>query len=125
MKKLYHVVTDSNPADVGTRPSLVTEEDVGPESVWEVGYPWMKGTIDDAVKNGILTPISKLRVKEEQEEDFNKGVIIEKSQEILTRGHQVLLNSRIENVKSRSEYSNYIIEPTKFKFEKSFNIVLI
>ena len=125
LKKLYHVVTDSNPADVGTRPSLVTEEDVGPESVWEIGYPWMTGTIDDAVKNGILTPISKLRVKEEQEEDFNKGVIIEKSQEILTRGHQVLLNSRIENVKSRSEYSNYIIEPTKFKFEKSFNIVLI
>ena len=125
LKKLYHVVTDSNPADVGTRPSLVTEEDVGPESVWEIGYPWMTGTIDDAVRNGILTPISKLRVKEEQEEDFNKGVIIEKSQEILTRGHQVLLNSRIENVKSRSEYSNYIIEPTKFKFEKSFNIVLI
>ena len=88
LKKLYHVVTDSNPADVGTRPSLVTEEDVGPESVWEIGYPWMTGTIDDAVKNGILTPISKLRVKEEQEEDFNKGVIIEKSQEILTRGHQ-------------------------------------
>ena len=79
---LYHVVSEANPSDVGTRPSLITEKDVGPESIWEIGYPWMNGEINDAIENGILTPASMLRVKEE---DFNQGVIIEKSAEILTR----------------------------------------
>ena len=122
---LYHVISEANPSDVGTRPSLITEKDVGPDSVWEKGHSWMNGEISDAIENGILTPASKLRVKEEEEEDFNQGVIIEKSAEILTRGHQVSLsvNSRAENVKSRSNFSRYVIEPTKFKFEKVVRIL--
>ena len=31
----------------------------------------MNGEITDAIENGILTPVGKLRVKEEEEEDFN------------------------------------------------------
>ena len=105
--------------------SLVTENDVGPDSIWEKGHKWMNGEINDAIENGILTPASQLRVKEEDEEDFNQGVIIERSAEILTRGHQVSLsvNSRVENVKARSNYSGYVIEPTKFKFEKVVRIL--
>ena len=85
----------------------------------------MNGEICDAIENGILTPASKLRVKEEEEEDFNQGVIIERSAEILTKGHQVSLsvNARVENVKLRSNYSNYVIEPNKFKFEKVVRIL--
>ena len=122
---MYHVVSEANPSDVGTRPNLVTEKDVGPDSIWEKGYKWMNGEINDAIESGILTPASMLRVKEEEEEEFNQGVIFEKTAEILTRGHQVSLsvNSRIENVKSRSSYSGYIIEPTKFKFEKVVRIL--
>ena len=101
---LYHVISEANPSDVGTRASVITEKDVGPDSVWELGYPWMNREISEAIENGILTPISKLRVKEEEEDEFNQGVIIEKSAEILTRGHQVSLSvtSRVEQVKSRS-----------------------
>ena len=111
---LYHVISEANPSDVGTRPSLITEKDVGPDSIWEKGHSWMNGEISDAIESGILTPASKLRVKEEEEEDFNQGVIFEKSAEILTRGHQVSLsvNSRVDNVKSRSNFSGYVIEPT-------------
>ena len=81
--------------------------------------------LNDAIENGILTPVSKLRVKEEEEDDFNQGVIYEKTAEILTRGHQIILSvtSRIENVKSRSDFSHYIIEPTKFKFEKVVRVL--
>ena len=89
------------------------------------GHMWMNGEISDAIERGILTPVSKLRVKEEEEEDFNQGVIFEKTAEILTRGHQVSLsvNSRIKNVKSRSEFSCYVVEPTKFKLEKVVRIL--
>ena len=36
-KDLYHVRTDVNPSDIGTRPSKVTMSDVGPGSRWECG----------------------------------------------------------------------------------------
>ena len=39
LKDLYHVRTDVNPADVGTRPEKVSVSDVGPGSVWQEGYP--------------------------------------------------------------------------------------
>ena len=74
---------------------------------------------DDAVSQGILTPAVNLRIIDEEEEDFNKGFVFEKTPEILTPGHiTVLLNSRVENVKARAEYSQYLLSPTKFKFEK-------
>ena len=48
-----------------------------------------------------------------------QGFLFEKTPEILTPGHiTVLLNSRVENVKARAEYSQYLLSPTKFKFEK-------
>ena len=116
---LYHVMSDYNPADLGTRPDAVNLSHVGPNSVWEKGLPWMNEEVDDAVSQGILTPAANLRIKDEEEEDFNKGFVFEKTPEILTPGHiTVLLNSRVENVKARAEYSQYLLSPTKFKFEK-------
>ena len=47
LERIYHVKTDHNPADIGTRPDKVKEEDVGPESIWENGHDWMKGDIEE------------------------------------------------------------------------------
>ena len=118
LDRIFHVISEQNPSDLGTRPDLVTENDVGPNSRWEVGLPWMRCDIDEALEKGILTPISDLRLKKEEEEDYNKGMVFEKSHEILTRGHPVMLHTRVENVQARLEFSNYIISPTKFKWEK-------
>ena len=46
LERIYH-----NPADIGTHPDKVKEEDVGPESIWENGHDWMKGDIKDAIKD--------------------------------------------------------------------------
>ena len=54
VSNLYHCITDQNPCDLGTRPDLVKTYDVGPSSTWEKGLPWMNGSVEDAVKNGIL-----------------------------------------------------------------------
>ena len=78
--------------------------DVGPNSVWEKGLPWMKGEIDDAIDQGILTPANKLRVTDEEEDSFKKGFVFEKSPEILTKGHVVMLaTTRVEKVKDRQD----------------------
>ena len=42
---VYHVRTESNPADVGTRPGKVKLTDIGPGSRWENGDAWTRMTI--------------------------------------------------------------------------------
>ena len=34
-------------------------EDIGPDSQWFNGLPWMRLEIEEAVDTGILTPVSK------------------------------------------------------------------
>ena len=60
MVLIYHVISECNPADLGTRPEAVQISDVGPNSRWEKGLPWMRGELDDAIESGIITPNSKL-----------------------------------------------------------------
>ena len=91
MENLFHCISEQNPADLGTRPDLVRDSDVGPMSKWEKGLPWMTGEIDDAVARGILTPAANLRINKEDEEEYNQGFVFEKTKEILTPGHPTVL----------------------------------
>ena len=126
LENLYHCISEENPCDVGTRPDVVDMSDIGPLSKWENGLPWMNGSIEDAVKNGILTPALDLKLNTDEEKSFKEGMIFEKSKEILTPGHPaVMLASRTESVQARYEYSNYLLSPTKFKFEKCVRIYSI
>ena len=61
LSKLYHVRTEFNPADIGTRPEKVKEDSVGPNSIWENGMEWMKGSFDEASKLDIIKPAGSLR----------------------------------------------------------------
>ena len=90
LDKLYHVTTKENPCDIGTRPDLISIEDVGPESQWEKGIDWMNEDIKKAIDQGFLTPAKSLSVSKEEEDDFNKDFIFEKGHKILTRGHPAL-----------------------------------
>ena len=125
LENLYHCISEENPCDVGTRPDLVKLDDVGPLSKWEKGLPWMNGEIEDAVKNEILTPALSLKIdKIAEEQSFKEGLIFEKSKEILTKGHPTVLFSQ-DLVRARFEYSDYLLSPTKFKFEKCVRIYSI
>ena len=75
LDKIYHVKTDHNPSDVGTRPSKVKDEDVGPGSIWENGHDWMKGEIEETVESQILIPAKDLRLKSEEKEAFDHGLV--------------------------------------------------
>ena len=131
LSALYHVETEHNPADVGTRPKLVQDSDIGPNSIWEKGMPWMKEEISTAVSKGILTPVSELRLAEADEDNFKKGLVFERTKEILTPGHVVqnhnfaLISVRVQKVKERSDFSDYAIPPNRFKFEKIVRILSI
>ena len=97
-------------------------EDAGPESVWENGYDWMKGSIEEAVEDQILTPAKNLRLQSEDMEAFEHSLVFEKFPEILVRFHSTFTTSRLDKMKLRAEFSNYIFQPTKFNFRKVVRI---
>ena len=122
LSDLYHVRTDCNPSDVGTRPDKVCLEDIGPNSRWENGDDWMKKEIAEAVDSGVLKPVSELRIKDEEENEFRKGLVFEKVPEVLTRGH-VISEARVSKMEERVNFSQYLVLPTKFSFNSVVRIL--
>ena len=127
LEDLYHVRTDQNPADCGTRPSKVKLTDVGPNSKWEIGESWMTLDIADAINSGILKPALDLRVAKEDEKDFNDGLIFGDKDDIFSRGHptqtaQVVTEARVQKIQERADFSDYLVLPTKFKFPSTVRI---
>ena len=122
LDQLYHVTSSQNPADIGTRPSKVTLDDVGPNSKREHGEDWMLGDVDEAVQQGILKPAVDLKVSKEMEDEYYKGLLFESQiPEVITRGHAVN-PGRMALIQERAEFSNYPMLPTKYPFQKTVRI---
>ena len=127
--KILHVKSAQNPADIGSRPAKYKEEDVGPDSYWEKGLPWMSQSKDSAINSDILKPSSELRLNNDDEDEYEKGFVIERELEILVRGHMASLYSvqhaeRVEKMRERAEFSKYVFLP-KFSFKKVVAITSI
>ena len=117
LDNIFYVGTDDNVADVGTRAEKVTIEDVGPDSRYELGDPWMRLEIDEAVEQGFLRPASTLKpVPNEKDQEFKEGFLFEKEPEVLTRGHMAD-EGRMAKIVERIEFSNYDrLLPTRRRF---------
>ena len=127
LETVYHVRTECNPADCGTRPDKVKLSDVGPESRWENGDQWMNLDIDVAVGRGVLKPATSLRVSKEIEDDFKKGLLFGDKDEILTGGFTANVSSKVSEVRmrkleERATFSGYIFLPTKYSFPRTVRI---
>ena len=114
LQNLYYVGTEHNVADVGTRAEKVCLQDIGPDSRYECGDPWMKLELCEAVELGILKPALELKQSTVEEDDeYKKGFIFDKEPEILTRGHladdaiEQVESTRIEKIAERASFSRY------------------
>ena len=74
-----------------------------------------------ALKESYIKPAKDLRISEDQQEDFKKGLTFEKVPELFTRGHH-LVETRLSLLEERAEFSQYIVLPTKFSFPKVVRI---
>ena len=118
---LYWVDSLQNPADVATRSGKIQETSVGPDSVWERGYPWMTGSLNEAMEKEIIKPASTLRITDKENDDYEKGIVFERTPEVLVKGH-VITEERVDKMKERSVFSKYIFQPSKFDFRKTILI---
>jgi hypothetical protein len=86
LSNIYYVGTDHNVADVGTRAEKVCIEDVGPDSRYENGDPWMKMELEEAIEKGFIRPAADLKpVPTEREDEYKKGFLFEKEPEVLMK----------------------------------------
>ena len=117
LSDLYYVSTVHNVADVGTRAEKITLNDIGPDSRYENGDPWMKMEVEAALELGVLKTADSLKaITGEEETDFKKGFIFEKEPEILTQGHAVT-ELRISKLEERARFSSYgRLLPTRRSF---------
>ena len=123
LETAYHIKTENNPADCGTRPDKVKVSDVGPDSRWENGDYWMHDDVENAVSSGILKPATSLRVSKDIEDDFNQGLIFGDKDDIISGGFQANVSElRKTKLEERANFSQYILLPTKYAFPKTVRI---
>ena len=118
---IYHVKTESNIADIPTRPDKLTIQDVGPGSKWENGLDWMTEDLDTITEQGILTPINNLTLNPEYQSEYEDGFVLELAPDIITQGHLLSMltaKTRTEKTTTRAVFTNYIILPTKWDFTR-------
>lgn len=95
LEDVFHVKTEANPADCGTRPDKVKLIDIGPDSRWENGDKWMNSEIDkDGVTRSFPAQAGAAKVSE----------------------------TRWRKLKERADYSDYLVLPTKHSFPRTVRI---
>ena len=85
----------------------------------------MRNDFEDAFDADILKHAKDLRMNEEEEHEYDRGLVFERCPEILIRGHHAFLSSRVENMANRAKFSKYIFMPTKFNFRKVVRVTAL
>ena len=111
----YYVRSKDNIADLGTRKGAQIA-DVGPESKWINGFPWMS----ESDENFPLVKYQEIVLSGKEKSDADKekvGADLDDSSQCLTS------RSVPSEVGDRYAYSKYLIDPNKFRF-KTVNRIL-
>ena len=106
----YHVASENNVADVGTR--FVEVEEVDGDSDWVVGKPWMSGPRDEFP----LRSIGRVNLDAEEARLAAKEI---KVGEAAAHATEEALNK----VKERYNYSRYIVDPCNATWPKAVNVL--
>ena len=126
MTKLFHVDGKENIADVGTRPDDTKIEDFSPGSEWEIGKPWMRLRVEEAVENGIIKPVEKIRLEDEEKKPFKKGIAYEDfSTNPMVVAFASKQNIDNEKIERRLQFSKYLYNPLLRSFRSVVRITAL
>ena len=111
-KDWFHITTEKNVADLGTRPAQV--EEIGPGSGWQEGQPWMWLPRDEMpMKSAAEVTLTAEEKRQAATELRNKDI----------RGHEV--NLATSEVTGRYAFSGYLVDPCRFSWSTSVRIMAI
>ena len=94
-----HVPTDQNPADLATRGNL-TVKDIGPESIWQKGPPWM--LLDEGQRP--LAYFEDLTLSKEEKVAVSAEV---RASDV----NGIVLSHMVSTITERYQYTRYFLDP--------------
>ena len=127
-KAWFYVDSKNNPADLGTRKGAKIS-DISEGSVWMNGFDWMREERSEfPVKS-----VDDLKLSDDELKDYQAELNdlmdeewisqLSKSCSHLTYCYTALPEGAAEEIKKRYTFSDYIVDPNKFRFRKVVRIV--
>ena len=110
-----HVDTENMPADIGTRKGAKVE-DVIDGSIFANGMPYMNGPLEKFP----TTTLEDLKLTQADLNEANKEKIVAKTY-FATKSVEVSAHAD-EQTKLRYKYSDYLLDPNRFRFRKVIRI---
>ena len=105
----YFTGSENNIADLGTRRGVKIDQ-IGPESEWINGKPWMR----ERAENFPLKSAKDLVLTAKEKADMNKEKLLPVSD--FTKEAMCAYTSVPDEVGDRYKFSNYVVNPCKFRF---------
>ena len=106
----FHIASENNVADIGTR--FLDLSEVGPDSDWVRGRPWMRASRDQFP----LRRIDQVQLGSEELSVANK--------EVKVAAMQVSVHfDSPDKVAQRYDFSRYIVDPCGFVWPRSLNVL--
>ena len=111
-----YVPSKLNVADIGTRKGARIA-DVGPESPWSRGLPWMR----EAEENFPLKTVSEITLTGNEKTSFEKECVVDNI--LATFDVQCFVKYVPNELGERYKFLNYLLDPNKYRFRTVIRIV--
>ena len=105
----HYIASKDIIADLGTRKGAKSKN-VGPESAWIQGYPWMRSVATEFH----IQSTDEIVLSGKDKNDANKEKVVT---DFTFNNLQCLTTKYVPNeVGARYKFSNYLVDPNKFRF---------
>ena len=142
----YHISSEMNPADIGTRKGA-SIEDVDQNSEWINGRTWMALPFGD-LRDSHLRSVEQIKYEKEQMDQINNEMMGPDVVSLCCSNFELLLNENTPiqstcflaggsscfigadsgisvKVSERMAFSDYLIDPNKYRFDKVVRIMAL
>ena len=119
----YHVESKDMIADLGTRKG-VRVKDVADGSEWIKGFPWMSGPEEEFP----IRTLEQVQLTQQELNEVRKETMVTKTFYVgpfHVRRSAVMERETDEQIKLRYDFSDYVIDPNRFRFRKVVRILAL
>ena len=123
----FYVKSEDNIADIGTRKGAKIE-DVKPGSPWSVGLPWMS----EREENFPLMAAAEISLNAREKAELNKEKVLADPMDFASQHNLLCCDGSVcmvtgvpEEVEQRYQFSNYLINPCRFRFSKVLRVLAL
>ena len=120
LSELYHIAGKENVADIGTRPELLTSEQLMPGSEFLCGKDWMTQPLGDAMNSGVIKSVADIKLDNESRKLLKEGIMLDSSLNVVSKQDKLAMPQKVID---RENFSNYVFPPLKWSFPRFVRIV--